>query len=148
MCFWSMLVTLVLLGVSLLDKSLVVLIKNVYVGICPLLTLSDMVVLGREGVRKWILRGCSAESTRTNEGSDRETPDASTINRCWWKEPRGATLRPLSVLPSCRAAAFKLQGCKASATRLGSTPLPGRATGFLRTALTRWERSSFREDQI
>jgi len=85
-----MLVTLVLLGVSLLDKSLVVLIKNVYVGTCPLLTLSDMVALGREGVRKWILRGCSAESTRTNEGSDRETPDASTINRCWWKEPREA----------------------------------------------------------
>ena len=47
-----MLVTLVLLGVSLLDKSLVVLIKNVYVGICPLLTPTDMIVLGREGAKR------------------------------------------------------------------------------------------------
>jgi hypothetical protein len=110
MCFWSMLVTLVLLGVSLLDKSLVVLIKNVYVGICPLLTLSDMVVLGRDGVRKWILRGCSAQSTRTNEGSDRETPDASTINRCWWKEPREANATLVVY-------AAKLQGRSAQTPR-------------------------------
>jgi hypothetical protein len=45
------------------------------------------------------------------EGSDRETPNAITINRCWWKEAREANATPAVY-------AAKLQG------HIAPTPRP------------------------